>query len=187
MGEVDAEGGPVPERECQLREGSAARPGRDAHEVALVHSHGGPGSASADELAQGIASGDQEVHKMTGARGAMSSRRSPLPVLREKGRGEGEPSDVGTCCLERKPPQPFPLYRREERGAWARQTPKYGEYAMRCRLSLVYSLLLGLCAASVALAQEKPGESKRPRYRFPEIMVIVYADFPNQPEHQLAL
>jgi hypothetical protein len=30
-------------------------------------------------------------------------------------------------------------------------------------------------------------EGKRPKYRFPEIMVIVYADFPNEPEHQLAL
>jgi sialate O-acetylesterase len=30
---------------------------------------------------------------------------------------------------------------------------------------------------------EPPG----PKYRFSEVMVIVYADFPNQPEHQLAL
>ena len=34
---------------------------------------------------------------------------------------------------------------------------------------------------------DSPEGARRPKYRFPEIMVIVYADFPNEPEHQLAL
>lgn len=37
-----------------------------------------------------------------------------------------------------------------------------------------------------AFRTDKP-EPPGPKYRFPEIMVIVYADFPNEPEHQLAL
>jgi hypothetical protein len=42
-----------------------------------------------------------------------------------------------------------------------------------------------LAATSGSFGQD--GEARRPGYRFPAIMVIVYADFPNQPEHQLAL
>jgi sialate O-acetylesterase len=34
---------------------------------------------------------------------------------------------------------------------------------------------------------EPPKGEARPKYRFSEIMVIVYADFPNEPEHQEAL
>lgn len=33
----------------------------------------------------------------------------------------------------------------------------------------------------------EPKDAWQCKYRFPEIMVIVYADFPNEPEHQLAL
>ncbi len=43
-----------------------------------------------------------------------------------------------------------------------------------------------LAAVSSVSAQDKK-ESKRPKYRFPQLMVIVYADFPNQQEHQLAM
>lgn len=61
---------------------------------------------------------------------------------------------------------------------------------MYCLTSRGCAVLLVLLACVVGLAQT-PGEpakdAKRPKYRFPEIMVIVYADFPNQPEHQLAL
>lgn len=54
-------------------------------------------------------------------------------------------------------------------------------------------LMLGLAwlgIAGIASGQAKtsdPKNTKPPRYRFSEIMVIVYADFPNEPEHQLAL
>jgi hypothetical protein len=62
--------------------------------------------------------------------------------------------------------------------------------SMACWLSLLFSLLLSASLASTSYGQEKvdsPKDIKRPKYRFPEIMVIVYADFPNEPEHQLAL
>jgi hypothetical protein len=36
-------------------------------------------------------------------------------------------------------------------------------------------------------AEEPPQAAKQPKYHFSEIMVIVYADFPNQAEHQEAL
>ncbi|MFO0970220.1 MAG: hypothetical protein U0793_32115 [Gemmataceae bacterium] len=66
----------------------------------------------------------------------------------------------------------------------------------RWRLSL-WALALVVAVGS-ALAGEKPSpspcgpteprkEAERPKYRFSEIMVIVYADFPNEPKHQEAL
>jgi hypothetical protein len=44
----------------------------------------------------------------------------------------------------------------------------------------------GLDGKAVGL-KAAPKQGMGPRYRFPEIMVIVYADFPNEPEHQLAI
>jgi len=59
------------------------------------------------------------------------------------------------------------------------------------RTCFAFVLFLVVCASGVhAQVQDKkesPEEAKRTKYRFPEIMVIVYADFPNEPEHQLAL
>lgn len=52
-------------------------------------------------------------------------------------------------------------------------------------MSLLFSCVLGVTTASAQDKVDPP--TKRPKYRYPEIMVIVYADFPNQPEHQLAL
>ncbi len=52
---------------------------------------------------------------------------------------------------------------------------------------LLVSLLLGALATPAVHPEDKvqaPKDAKRPKYRFPQIMVIVYADFPNQPEHQ---
>ena len=51
--------------------------------------------------------------------------------------------------------------------------------------------ILGLMlTTSLTWAAAAPGADKKPaapKYRMPAIMVIVYADFPNQPEHQLAI
>jgi len=56
------------------------------------------------------------------------------------------------------------------------------------RVRALPCLLLLLAAIGCGEGKAGPAEeAKRPRYRFPEIMVIVYADFPNEPEHQLAL
>src|SRR5438105_2427129 len=52
------------------------------------------------------------------------------------------------------------------------------------RLPLLAALLLHV---GPLYAAGPPAWGPRPLYRFPEIMVIVYADFPNEPEHQLAL
>jgi hypothetical protein len=41
--------------------------------------------------------------------------------------------------------------------------------------------------AAIASVSAQPPAGEKPRYRMPAIMVIVYADFPNQPEHQDAL
>jgi hypothetical protein len=50
---------------------------------------------------------------------------------------------------------------------------------------------LSLCALVFALAPAvraaDPPKDAKPKYKFPELMVIVYADFPNEPEHQLAI
>lgn len=46
--------------------------------------------------------------------------------------------------------------------------------------------LLASCLLAGPLHAAAP-PAPRPRYRFNEILVIVYADFPNEPEHQLAL
>lgn len=61
--------------------------------------------------------------------------------------------------------------------------------SMRTCRGIALALAYGLLAASAgAQPTNKPlKDIKQPRYRFPEIMVIVYADFPNEPEHQLAL
>lgn len=51
-------------------------------------------------------------------------------------------------------------------------------------------MLLSVLTPAAALGQDRrelSGEPARPRFRFSDIMVIVYADFPNEPEHQLAL
>lgn len=71
-------------------------------------------------------------------------------------------------------------------------SPRLTEHriGMGCRLSLLYPLLLLAASTPAGYGQDKgdaPKDGKRPSYRFPEIMVIVYADFPNEPEHQLAL
>lgn len=50
-------------------------------------------------------------------------------------------------------------------------------------MRIVCCLLVPAVLAAALLADEKPAA----RYRIPELTVIVYADFPNQPEHQLAL
>jgi len=62
-------------------------------------------------------------------------------------------------------------------------------FAVRLKVCVFCLLLVGW-STSPGRAQEKsdpPKDIKRPKYQFPEIMVIVYADFPNEPEHQLAL
>lgn len=48
------------------------------------------------------------------------------------------------------------------------------------------NLVNGAGLPTSAFRTDRP-EPPGPKYRFPEVMVIVYADFPNQPEHQLAL
>ena len=55
------------------------------------------------------------------------------------------------------------------------------------RTFLAIALMVAFCASQVRAAAEDKNEAKRPPYRFPQLMVIVYADFPNEPEHQLAL
>lgn len=69
----------------------------------------------------------------------------------------------------------------------------------RCRFTLLrigagscLGLLIALLFAAGTWAgggqvQGDASKTTGPRYRFPEIMVIVYADFPNEPEQQLAL
>jgi hypothetical protein len=61
----------------------------------------------------------------------------------------------------------------------------------RTRVDSGIALFLTLAVgATTASAQDKGAASQDktpPRYRFPEVMVIVYAAFPNEPEHQLAL
>lgn len=60
---------------------------------------------------------------------------------------------------------------------------------LSCGAIWLAALLVGI-STSFSLANEPEAaerETLRVRYRFPEIMVIVYADFPNKPEHQLAL
>ena len=48
----------------------------------------------------------------------------------------------------------------------------------------------GLVATCMVLCAQAPEPAKKPapaKYKMPALMVIVYADFPNQPEHQLAI
>lgn len=54
-------------------------------------------------------------------------------------------------------------------------------------LSLAAMLWQATASAGAAEQDAAAGDAARRGYRFPEIMVIVYADFPNAPEHQLAL
>src|SRR5688572_20976186 len=51
-------------------------------------------------------------------------------------------------------------------------------------LSATAVLLAGIGICHADPADKKPPS---PKYKMPAIMVIVYADFPNQAEHQLAL
>ncbi|MBI3821520.1 MAG: hypothetical protein HY289_02450 [Planctomycetes bacterium] len=54
-------------------------------------------------------------------------------------------------------------------------------------LMLRSASILLLAAMATSLAAQQPAADKKPKYRFPAIMVIVYADFPNDPAHQEAM
>lgn len=56
-------------------------------------------------------------------------------------------------------------------------------------LKSLSAVLLVLCCSQSARAEPPASDQKPPvpKYQFPEIMVIVYADFPNEREHQKAL
>src|SRR5439155_6674768 len=56
-----------------------------------------------------------------------------------------------------------------------------------CLLCPLLPLSLGRPTAQGQPKGDPATDAKAPRYRFPEVVVIVYADFPNEPEHQLAL
>ncbi len=59
---------------------------------------------------------------------------------------------------------------------------------MRVLLGVLVVVVASVLTGARAEDSPAPGqESRRVSYRFPDIMVIVYADFPNEPEHQLAL
>ncbi len=47
--------------------------------------------------------------------------------------------------------------------------------------------VMGALAALALAGSARAEEPFKAKYRFPELMVIVYADFPNEPEHQLAI
>src|SRR5437868_171831 len=57
----------------------------------------------------------------------------------------------------------------------------------RHRAGVLVVWLLGTWTGLAAQGAEPGKEARPPKYRFPEIMVIVYADFPNEPAHQEAL
>jgi hypothetical protein len=54
-------------------------------------------------------------------------------------------------------------------------------------LLLLLTVVARTSTTFAADPSEPPKETKRAAYKFPEIMVIVYADFPNEPEHQEAM
>src|SRR5207302_710473 len=56
-----------------------------------------------------------------------------------------------------------------------------------CLLSALLLCVPGVLGGSSSVQDGARKIGKAPKYGFPQIMVIVYADFPNEPEHQLAL
>ena len=77
-----------------------------------------------------------------------------------------------------------------EQASWPDRLSRHPRSLLGGHLAAALLLLLACPTMDSLHGQnqaEPPKEAPRPKYRLNEIMVIVYADFPNEPEHQLAL